>query len=496
MGIMSFLLPPGLSPDATKELVRACVVGGPDNMPYPTQVRLDNGRLTLGRNVDESGALLVPWAVEGAGRFMGSTATLMEREDPYHLAVELARGKVNQLRSQEADWQAGGLQVPPELLEQVHEATVAFTRAVTQAPAEQAARYAQSALALSHRAADELVRVYVEQVFRMRHQRQPRLDAALGCRLGAVPGAEATAAALLPACNSVCLPFAWNEIEPAEADYRWAPHDDLLGWAEARELAVAAGPLIDFSKARLPDWLWLWERDLHSLASFMCDYVETAVKRYRGRICSWQLTAASNYASLLGLGEDELMWLTVRLVEAARQADAGLQLVVGVSQPWGEYMALEDRTHSPFVFADTLIRSGLNLAALDLELVMGVAPRGSYCRDLLDASRLLDMYALLGVPLRVTLGYPSADDPDPRADPELKVAAGHWDGGFSPEAQASWAAAFGALALCKPAVQGVFWAHLSDAAPHQFPHCGLVDAAGNLKPALDRLRELREEHLR
>ena len=83
------------------------------------------------------------------------------------------------------------------------------------------------------------------------------------------------------------------------------------------------------------------------------------------------------------------------------------------------------RTHSPFIFTDTLIRSGLNPAAVDVEVVMGVGGRGSYCRDALDTSRLLDLYALLGVPLRVTLGYPSADGSDPDADPELAVSTKH-----------------------------------------------------------------------
>ena len=120
----------------------------------------------------------------------------------------------------------------------------------------------------------------------------------------------------------------------------------------------------------------------------MCRYVEAAVRRYRGRIRRWQLTAASNSATLLSLGEDELLLLTVRMAEAARQVDPALEVIVGLAQPWGEYMAVEERNHSPFIFADTLIRSGLTLAALDVELVMGVTPRGSYCRDLLDTSRL------------------------------------------------------------------------------------------------------------
>jgi hypothetical protein len=261
-------------------------------------------------------------------------------------------------------------------------------------------------------------------------------------------------------------------------------------------LTVTAGPLIDFSPTHLPEWLWLWERDLSSIATFMADYIQTAVKRYHGRIRTWQLTAASNSASLLGLGEDEMLWLTVRMVEAARQVDPKLEIVIGIAQPWGEYLALEDRAHSPFVFADTLIRSGLNLAALDLEMVMGPWPRGSYCRDLLNVSRMLDLYTILGVPLRVTLGYPSSDAPDSGANPEVKVAAGSWRHGFSVESQADWASSYVALALCKPSVRGVQWMHLSDAEPHLFPHCGLFDAQNKPKPVLERLRRLREEHLR
>jgi hypothetical protein len=159
-------------------------------------------------------------------------------------------------------------------------------------------------------------------------------------------------------------------------------------------------------------------------------------------------------------------------------------------------MAQEERTHSPFIFADTLIRSGVNPWALDVEIVMGITPRGCYCRDVLETSRLLDLYALLGVPLRVTLGYPSGNRPDTQADPEAMVGLGRWRDGFTPVVQGDWAALFAELSVCKPYVQGVQWTHLSDAEPHQFPHCGLLDAQGNPKPALAKLRAIREAHLR
>ena len=74
----------------------------------------------------------------------------------------------------------------------------------------------------------------------------------------------------------------------------------------------------------------------------------------------------------------------------------------------------------------------LKLAALELEWIMGVNPRGTYCRDALDASRQLDLYALLGVPLQLTLAYPCAEAPDALADATQSVGAGGWRSGIKP----------------------------------------------------------------
>jgi Glycosyl hydrolase family 10 len=494
MGAMTFLLPGGLSPDIRGELQRACVAGGPDNMPWPTQVRVEADRIVVQRAVDESGYLLVPWETDGAGRLMATTATLMERPEPYHIALELARGKINQVRCQAEDWRAGGLAMPVNLDDLIRTSSSSFGRALVDPASDEAQHDLRQALAVTYRAADELARVYSQQVFQVRHQREPRLGTTLSCRVTSVPD-EPSSTALAAACNTVSLPFFWNVIEPSAGTYNWEKTDALLEWAERQHLSVNAGPLIDFSPALMPDWLWLWERDLTSIHKFMGAYVANAVKRYRRRIRRWQLTNASNSASLLSLGEEEMLWLTVKMAQVARQVDPDLELVVGITQPWGEYMAGEDRSHSPFIFADTLIRSDLNLSALDVEVVMGMAPRGSYCRDLLDTSRMLDLYAMLGVPLRITLGYPSSADPDSAADPELRVDAGRWRADLSPAAQAEWTGAFTALALCKPYVHAVQWVHCCDGDPHQFPNCGLIHAGGQRKPALESLRRLREEHL-
>jgi hypothetical protein len=273
--------------------------------------------------------------------------------------------------------------------------------------------------------------------------------------------------------------------------------DRVVDWAQGRRLHLAAGPLIDFTGRDFPDWVWEKDRDLLSLSALLCAQVDAVVRRYAERIRSWQITAASNWAGVLAIGDDELLWLTLRLIETVKKVDPTLETTVGIAQPWGDYLAHQERSQSPFVFADNLLRTGIKLAGLDLELIMGVTPRGSYCRDTLDASRILDLYALLGVPLQVTLGYPSAQGTDSCCcDADQRLQGGYWRSGFSPQVQAVWTNAFAGLALCKPYVRCVRWPHFSDAAPHADPHCGLVDGIGAAKPALATLRQLRETHLK
>ena len=490
---MTFQLPPSLPHEVAQQLQWSCLAGGPDNMPWPTDLSRHDGILTLARQTEESGHLVAPWPIDGAGQLMGTSATLMTRQQPYQLIVELARGKVNQVRCQAADWQAGGLALPADLAQRIRQATLTFGRAVCSANPSETIALCNQALTEAYQAAEGLVSVYVAQVFRIRHQRQDRL--ALCCRLGSSVLDEKLGPAYVSAFNRAVLPLSWHQVESEETVYNWHESDQLLAWAEENGLDVSAGPLVDFSSSQLPAWLWLWEQEIPMIATFMVRFVEAAVRRYRSRIRRWQLTAASNWAHVLGLSEDNLMELTYRLVEAARSIDPALEVVVGVSQPWGEYMAVAEHTYSPFIFADNLIRTGLKLSGLNLELAMGVKGRGSYCRDMLETSGLLDLYALLGVPLQVTLSYPASAKIDADCDPEMSADAGWWRSGYSPDSQAEWASAFAELALCKPFVHSVKWAHFCDREPHQFPNGGLVDHAGEPRPVLEALRQLRERHV-
>ena len=496
MATLTFTLPPELPGDARRELERASIGGAPDQMPFVTQSRLDNGRLVVSGSSQDSGFLLAPWEVPGVGRLLLRSATLIERPTPYHISQELARGTINRLRCQLAEWSLRGLTLNPKLEESIRRATFAFGRTLSvESPAE-VSRLSEHALILGCRAAEELVDTYSRQVFQLRRARQPQLDSLLGCRLQGVPRTEEARLHLSQACNVCGVHLPWKILEPREGELNWQPFEEILAWAESNNLPVLAGPLLDFSGYGLPDWLWGKDLDLNLLCDYLCEFVDRIVSRYKGRVRHWHLSAGSNLAGVVARSEDELLWLTMRLLNTARQANADAEFGVGLAQPFGDYLVQQGHADSPIAYADTLLRTGAKLAVLDLEFVMGVSSRGSYCRSTLEVSRLIDMYSLLGVPLQLTMSYPSAVLPDPLADPDLTTAAGHWHGGLSSSCQADWVEQFTSLALCAPAVRGVMWSHFDDGLPHQFPHGGLVDAQGNIKPALERLLALRKEHLK
>jgi hypothetical protein len=497
MGIMIFQLPSVLADETIRqELERSSVTGGQDNMPYPTDAVVEAQQLILSRCVQESGSMQVPWRIQGAGQMMTSSATLMERVAPYHLAIELARGKINQVRGQIADWTMGGLLLPNTLTSEIREATSAFSAGLMRLPDPDAVTFAEQALRLAFQAAHQLVTTYVERVMEIRHVRQPKFDTALSCRLEAdVPSGPSTNN-FLHAFNTVSVPFSWKQIEPNRGQFCWEESDRLTNWAITHGLKTIGGPLIDFAGRNLPDWLWQEVTDLSSLSNLMAGFVETVVRRYQSRIRTWQITSGSNCAGVLASRDEELIWLTIRLADAVRRVNPQLELIAGIAQPWGDYLAEQERSKTPFIFADDLLRTGVKLAAIELEFIMSVSPRGSYCRDLLETSRVLDLYALLGVPIQATLGYPSSSVATEHADPDQRINLGYWRAGYFEETQADWAASFAALALCKPYVRTVQWSHWSDAQPHAFPNCGLVDDQGREKASLQALTKLRSEHLK
>ncbi len=402
MGTVTFLLPDPLPAAADRCLESASLAAGYDQSPVPTRRKLDGRELTLAKDGNESGYLSVPWPVPGFGTPVCLSATLRERPEPYHLLLELARGKLNQLRNLTAEWESIGMMVDPADRAELDEATRLFGQAAVDATDPAAVAAGGDALARSLRLGDRITRTFSEQLLHTRLAESGRMTTGLGCRLTQVPPPEEQAR-ITESSSAVRLAPDWRSIEPTEAGYDWAGFDALVDWTESAGLKASIGPVIDLG-GPFPDWLRQWDGDLPSLAAFTCDFVETTVRRYGDRVRTWQVFAGFNHADALGLGEDDRIRLAARLLESARQADPDAEWVVGLAQPWGDYLASEDHTYSPLVFADTLLRAGFALSGIELELLFGGGDRASRPRDPLEVYRVLELFSVLGLPLEVAVG--------------------------------------------------------------------------------------------
>lgn len=480
MGVMRFTVHPEglLDPDSD---ARRAYVSGFDGRVFPARIEPTPGQVEIRRVNSDSGKLHISYPVEGFGRPVICTASLRESDDPYILALELARGRIVQLRNQLATWEALGMTVPDNFQEVHREAHSLFAQATAAKPdLAKVAALADMAIARSLEAAELLTTAYVRQRLMVRLKRSPQLPVSFSCGINCDADIEAHGEIFQQAFTSAAVPIEWKQIEKQEGEYDWDLLDKLVEWGTENRMLLRGGPLLNLSQNGLPEWLKQWGHDFFNLQSFLSDFVETAINRYLGRVRIWEVSSRVNTGGAFNLNEEERLTLVARTLEVARQVDEEAQLQIRIEQPWGAYQAAGEHRLSPIQFVDALLRCGVGLSGVNLEIAAGYNDQSALPRDLLDTSRLIDQWSMLEVPLSVTLAYPSTALPDPASTSDLTVRAES----CSDAEQAKWIDKMVSLLMAKQSVVGIYWSHLSDKAPHEFPNAGLINADGTPKDGI------------
>lgn len=495
MGVMRFLIRSADHRTALWPELHKAYLGGIDGQVYPAAVEVDDDQLVCRRETSDSARLHVAYPVPGFGRPVLCTSALREQEQPYLLAVELARGKLGLIRDQLASWQQIGMDTPKDAEAKLREAHASLCRAVcSQDEPAAALAAAEQALVAACDAAERLAETYVRQRLAVRRRRSSHLPVLLSCPLGWLRPGAAWEKSLATAFTAASAAIGWRAVELTQGEYDWTLADEQVAFAERYRLIPIGGPVVDFGHGGMPDWLWQWGHDYYALQSFVSDFVETAIARYAGRVRLWEIVARANAGGALQLDEEQRLMLAARAVEVARQVDDELQLSIRVDQPWGEYQAEGRHRLSPLQFVDALVRSGVGLTGVTLEVAVGYTPGGSAYRDRLELLRLVDLWSALGLALSVSLAFPSQVRRGGESDVGTDVAEPQWKAAWSEPAQAAWLADVLPLLMAKPSVVGIEWAHFSDAVPHRFPNAGLVRFDGSAKPALERLTRFRQSY--
>ncbi len=329
-------------------------------------------------------------------------------------------------------------------------------------------------------AANLLAAAYAEQAIAVRRRNDGPHFGLLAGDLTTTLLDDSTARQFLRSFNAAELPICWRDTETTEGNMTWVINDKQVEWCRAHGLKILAGPLLMLDPQSLPDWLLLFEDDFESVLQCVSTFITAAVERYRGRVEYWICAGRVNAAELLSLSEHERLRLVVQTIELIHLLDPGTPVLVSFDQPWAEYMRPQHSDFPPLQFADALVRAGLDVGGLMMEINVSYQPGGTLPRHPIEFSRQLDEWARLGLPLWLSLSAPSGDHDDPLAQRRAAAPPGGW----TPIAQQRWAARFVSLALAKPSMRGVLWNQLCDSKLHDFPHAGLFDAERQAKPVL------------
>ena len=357
MGLMRFLVPrtERLAPDA----IERAYVSGMDDLPWQTKSQWSDGQLLVRRAEADSGTFHIPWRTNGQSERMLATATLMDRDVPYILPVEIARGTVHRLRNQSATWQSLGLSVDSQVSSLLREALEQLSLATTQrADLVAADEHAQQAIERALAAGRRLSVLYAEQSLAIQKRNEVKTTSLFGVNLGSAPLDEGVLKQITSTFDTAILPLCWREVEQHEGTRDWKVYDRQLEWCRAHGLKICGGPLVQLDRSAIPDWLYLWEGDYENLLSFTADYIRAAVTRYRGRIQLWQCAARLNVADVFSLSEEQRLRLAVLAIEATQQADPRSPVVLTIDQPCAEFMSESECDLSPLYFADALVLRG------------------------------------------------------------------------------------------------------------------------------------------
>lgn len=493
MGQFTFDVDPSQQHRLAHALWPAAYVSGIEGVPWHTLSRLDGRRLTVQRDIDESGKLFLPWPIEGRGITSLSTCSLRPQENAYALLLELARGSLYNVRTQSDLWSRSGLRLDERFCSALQESTARFLNASGAADDEYRDQECVAALALLEDTAQQLSDSYASQAIAYRKQRETKLGTLVGCSLPPGGGVPPHAADFTAAFNTAAVRMSWGDIESDYGRLDFDGPDAAVDWATGQGLRVIGGPLLDFQDRMLPHWLYLVEDNFHALLDSVNHFAEQVIKRYKGRVQIWNCASGLNTPGPLSLTDEQVMRIAMTLVQTVRRQDPQTPVIISFDQPLGEYLAHHRNGISPIHFADALARSGLGLAGLGLELRMGYAALGTIPRSTLAISQLLDRWATLGLPIMVQLAVPADTAPDPLARrPTSVIAMG--DQGTSDAHQMRVASSILRTLLAKPFIHAAVWEGWDDTVAHVLPHAGLWEAGG-ARPLLEYFKRIRRELL-
>lgn len=448
---------------------------GADMIPlrHIDKIEFADGFLDCSKRSRDSAGLALLWPVESQGNLLLMTTRLPDREEPYNLNLELARARLMQITLKREDWSLFDENDKLEaMVQEVQELFIQSLQNISK-PAE-ASVFADQALSKGIEFSEILARKHAEQHLAVRFRNRAIGRHSLGCQIDpARIGEEKYSKWLLDTFAFVTYPVNWAHIEKEHGVYDFSELDNSLKYLAGRRLALCAGPLLQFSKDHLPQWMLAEKPNFEKIREYAYQFVSEIVSRYSKYFHAWRVISGMNAMNYFGFTFEQVLEMTRTACLAAKSVDNKSRKIVDLLCPWGEYYAIDKTTVPPLVYADMVIQSGISFEAFGLQFHFGKDAVGMHIRDMMQISSRLDCFSAVPKAVHIT----GVSIPDQHGDDELSAErAGSWKKAWSQDVQAAWLEAFYKVVLGRSYINSVTYSSFADKPDSDGPHCGLMNA--------------------
>ena len=495
--MLSFLVFDNGKPAAQWPLRNAYLVDSEGN-GVRCDFSFEDGKLFCEKRESGTAALCLQHTAGDLGELTLQTCLLPEREEPYLLAVELARHRLMTVYNKLEDWAMFEMDATHPVSKREEKARKLFIEALccqNEQPVE-AARLASESLAASLDGSEELALAHSELLLNRRKDTGSLPRWPIGCGVGLEQGDDRLRSGLAASFDFVQLPMPWKQLAPEENEYRWGEMDAWAAWAQDTRKVVIAGPVISFEPSCLPDWLYIWEHDYDTVRDMIYEHIEKVVERYKNVVSAWNIVAGLHVNSHFTFNFEQLMDLTRMATMLVKKLQPQAQVIVELRQPFGEYYAKNARSIPPMMYVDLLIQSSIQFDAFGVRLPMGQAIDGQYTRDLMQISSMLDQFSGFGKQVYLTVASPSEPVTElmivsAKSEDPVDANCGYWRRPWSPMVQGHWLEAVFQIAMSKPYIEAVCWQDVIDYPGIELPLAGLLTEDHQPKIAFKRLVNFR-----
>jgi hypothetical protein len=439
-------------------------------------------------NLGTAGLALL-WPVDGFGRVLLPTTCLPEREEPYILNVEVARARLMQIINKREDWSFfDSIEGLEDIYKEAQDLFIQSIQKITEPP--QASKLADECLKKAVVFSEKLAIKQAEVLFNSRGESHGFGRSCLGCRADPMKIYNSKyVERLLAFFGFVTIPINWVQIESNRGSYDFSMVDACIDVLGKKRLTMSAGPLLFFSKEKLPNWLlgsgWGFEKIREAAYQF----VSKVVTRYTSDIHVWSVISSLNVLNVFGFNFEQVLEMTRAANMAVKAAsDRGLK-IIEISNPWGEYYATNPDTIPPLVYMDMVVQSGINFDAFGLSMRFGKNQSGMHIRDMMQISAVLDYFGPIAKPLYITDVEVPSQNGDGLQQAEV---AGVWHKEWDQARQGQWIEQFCKIALSKQFVDTVTYSNLTDAEHSTIANSGLLTEKLEPKKSYHTLKKLHD----